>query len=71
LNSSPPRRNIHTHTHKQTHTHTHTHTRYPGLPADTDASVQAVTAGVDQDLGGYAAPPPLANSDVFVNDALC
>jgi beta-glucosidase-like glycosyl hydrolase len=28
--------------------------RYPGLPADTDASMQALAAGVDQDLGGYS-----------------
>ena len=28
--------------------------RYPGLPADTDASIQALAAGVDQDLGGYS-----------------
>ena len=29
-------------------------TRYPGLPPDTDASIQALAAGVDQDLGGYS-----------------
>ena len=28
--------------------------RYPGLPPDTDASIQALAAGVDQDLGGYS-----------------
>jgi beta-glucosidase len=28
--------------------------RYPGLPADTDASIQALAAGVDQDLSGYS-----------------
>ena len=25
--------------------------RYPGLPPDTDASIQALAAGIDQDLG--------------------
>ena len=28
--------------------------RYPGMPPDTDASIQALAAGVDQDLGGYS-----------------
>jgi len=28
--------------------------RYPGLPADTDASLQSLAAGVDQDLGGFS-----------------
>ena len=28
--------------------------RYSGLPPDTDASIQALAAGVDQDLGGYS-----------------
>eukprot|EP01043_Picozoa_sp_COSAG02_P047433 COSAG02_NODE_4547_length_5227_cov_54.893721_4_plen_201_part_00 len=28
--------------------------RYAGMPPDTDASIQALAAGVDQDLGGYS-----------------
>lgn len=29
-------------------------TRYAGMPPDTDASIQALAAGIDQDLGGYS-----------------
>eukprot|EP00659_Diplonema_papillatum_P023073 gene23073-35355_t len=29
-------------------------TKYPGLPGPTDASLQALSAGLDQDLGGYS-----------------
>lgn len=28
--------------------------RYAGMPPDTDASIQALAAGIDQDLGGYS-----------------
>ena len=46
-------------------------TRYPGMPADTDASIQSLAAGMDQDLGEAIAlflspaPPPFPPSIFF------
>eukprot|EP01060_Flectonema_neradi_P011726 TRINITY_DN18739_c0_g1_i1.p1 TRINITY_DN18739_c0_g1~~TRINITY_DN18739_c0_g1_i1.p1 ORF type:complete len:821 (+),score=143.70 TRINITY_DN18739_c0_g1_i1:56-2518(+) len=43
-------------------------TKYPNHPAATDGSIQAVTAGIDQDMGGTAFPSLLqAVQDNLVN----
>ena len=56
--------------------------RYPSMPPDTDASIQSLAAGMDQDLGGYSfgsllpaskaglVPPPTKESPHGIDQAV-